>query len=82
MNIRKNALLPDDTGAKKHGGKRTGAGRPVTVSPQMKRVPLPAKVPQWLLDKVDKQPQSRRQVVETALIKHLGEQDDDTIPKS
>lgn len=48
------------------GGKREGAGRK-PVEPEMKKVQLGLKLPVWLLNWMDDQPESRAVLIENAL---------------
>jgi hypothetical protein len=54
-----------------HGGKRKGAGRK-PVHPQLVKVPIGIKLPQWLADWSVKQEKSRAQLIEEALIEKHG----------
>lgn len=48
------------------GGKRTGAGRPRATAALLK-VPVGLKLPRWLIDWMDTQPESRAVLIEEAL---------------
>lgn len=48
------------------GGKREGAGRP-PIDPQMLKVPVGYKLPQWLVDWIRKQDKPAAQLIEEAL---------------
>lgn len=48
------------------GGKRSGAGRK-PASPAMKKVPISLKLPQWLIDRMGEESESRAVLIETAL---------------
>lgn len=50
------------------GGKRKGAGRP-TIDPQMVKVPVGYKLPQWLVDWIREQDEPASQLIEAALCK-------------
>ncbi len=50
------------------GGKRTGAGRP-SLPKDLKRQPCPVKLPQWIIEDIDRRPGSRAAVLEAAYIK-------------
>ncbi len=56
---------------KKHGGKRPGSGRK-PVNPQLKKVPIGIKLPQWLVDWSGSQDKSRAELIEEALIEKHG----------
>ena len=48
------------------GGKREGAGRKPTA-PNLKKMPIAVKLPQWLLDWIDTRDESRAVLIEDAL---------------
>ena len=50
------------------GGKREGAGRP-PIDPQMVKVPVGYKLPQWLVDWIREQDEPAAQLIEAALCK-------------
>ena len=50
------------------GGKQPGAGRPPTA-PHLKKMPIAIKLPQWLLDWMATQAESRAVLIEDALCK-------------
>ena len=50
------------------GGKREGAGRP-TAPTMLKKEPISLKLPKWLLDWMDAQPESRAVLIEDAICK-------------
>lgn len=50
------------------GGKREGAGRP-PIDPQMVKVPVGYKLPQWLVDWIREQDEPAAQMIEAALCK-------------
>ena len=50
------------------GGKREGAGRP-PAPPMLKKEPISLKLPRWLIDWMDAQPESRAVLIEEALSK-------------
>jgi len=49
------------------GGKRTGAGRP-TIAHELKKKPVNLKIPNWLNDWLDEQPESKISLIEKALM--------------
>lgn len=53
---------------RKRGGKREGAGRPAAPD-ALKRNTMPVRLPQWLIEDVDRREGSRGEQVEAALIK-------------
>ena len=53
---------------KKSGGKRDGAGRKPLPSALLK-IPISIKLPRWLVEWMDTQPQSRAVLIEEALKK-------------
>ena len=48
------------------GGRRPGAGRK-PAPPELKKVPVCIKLPQWLLDRMSEEPDNRAVLIETAL---------------
>ena len=48
------------------GGRRLGAGRK-PVPPDLKKMPISIKLPQWLIDWMDNQEESRPKLIEEAL---------------
>ena len=50
------------------GGKREGAGRK-PMAPKLKKMPMALKLPQWLIEWMDTQPESRAFLIEEALRK-------------
>lgn len=48
------------------GGKREGAGRPLTP-PLLKKAPISLKLPRWLIEWMDDQTESRAVLIEDAL---------------
>ncbi len=56
------------TEAAKRGGAREGAGRKPT-DPQFVRVAVPLRLPAWLVEWIDAQPDTRADVIEAALLK-------------
>lgn len=48
------------------GGKREGAGRP-SIDPQLLKVPVGYKLPQWLVDWIREQDAPAAQLIEDAL---------------
>jgi hypothetical protein len=44
-------------------------GRP-KLSPKMKKMPINVKLPQWLLDRMRQEPESRAEIIEAA-IRHV-----------
>lgn len=50
------------------GGKREGAGRP-TAPPMLKKEPISVKLPKWLIEWMDGQPESRAVLIEDAICK-------------
>lgn len=53
------------------GGARQGAGRKPT-HPLLKKEPCSVKLPRWLIDWLDSQPESRAVLIEAALCKQHG----------
>lgn len=49
-----------------HGGKRKGAGRP-PINPQLVKIPVGYKLPQWLVEWIRKQDKPAAQMIESAL---------------
>jgi hypothetical protein len=49
------------------GGKRTGAGRP-NIAHELKKKPVNLKIPNWLNDWLDEQPESKISLIEKALM--------------
>ena len=56
------------TAAAKRGGAREGAGRH-EAAPDQYRVPVPLRLPAWLVVFIDSQGGSRASVIEAALLK-------------
>ena len=54
--------------AAKRGGAREGAGRK-PADPHLVRVPVPLRLPRWLVEWIDSQPGTRADVIEAALLK-------------
>lgn|GEM_PF-1231882 len=54
--------------APNRGGAREGAGRKPT-DPQFVRVPVPLRLPTWLVEWIDTQPGTRADLIEAALLK-------------
>lgn len=50
------------------GGKREGVGRP-PAPPMLKKEPISVKLPKWLLERMDAQPESRAVLIEDAICK-------------
>ena len=50
------------------GGKREGAGRP-PAPPMLKKEPISVKLPKWLIEWLDAQPESRAVLIENAICK-------------
>ena len=50
------------------GGKREGAGRP-PAPPMLKKEPISVKLPKWLIEWMDSQPESRAVLIEDAICK-------------
>lgn len=48
------------------GGKREGAGRKPSP-PELKKEPISMKLPKWLIEWLDEQPESRAVLIEAAL---------------
>jgi hypothetical protein len=53
------------------GGKREGAGRK-PAHPLLKKEQMPLKLPRWLIDKLDQEPESRAVLIESALNDKFG----------
>lgn len=60
----------------KHGGARPNTG-PKPGPAHLKRIPFTTRLPHWLAELVDAQPESRAELVKAALLKHLGVQDNE-----
>ena len=50
------------------GGRREGAGRK-PATPALKKMPVSLKLPRWLIEWMDSQPESRAVLIEEALCK-------------
>ena len=50
----------------KKGGKREGAGRK-PAHPLLKKEMISLKLPRWLIDRLDEEPESRAVIIEAAL---------------
>ncbi len=53
---------------KKNGGKRKGAGRKLSP-PALLKIPISVKLPRWLVEWMNTQPESRAVLIEDALEK-------------
>jgi hypothetical protein len=53
------------------GGKREGAGRR-PAHPLLKKEMISLKLPRWLIDRLDEEPESRAVLIEEALKEKLG----------
>jgi hypothetical protein len=56
---------------KMNGGKREGAGRKPSP-PALLKIPISIKLPRWLVEWMDKRPESRAVLIEDALEKQHG----------
>ncbi|MFA7000438.1 MAG: hypothetical protein WC241_05020 [Candidatus Paceibacterota bacterium] len=54
------------TNSRVMGGKREGAGRK-PAHPLLKKEMISLKLPRWLIDRLDEEPESRAVMIETAL---------------
>ncbi|SFO08919.1 hypothetical protein [Xenorhabdus japonica] len=51
------------------GGKRAGAGRP-PIDKNLRKMPVTIKIPKWIIDWLNEQPETKVRLIENAIIKH------------